>query len=80
MGIRQVVGQNVRKYRLEAGISQEELAARMKVEQGYISRLEGGIRNPTIDTIAQLAEALGVTPSLLFEPNGSKPRRKTRRS
>lgn len=42
MDIRRLVGDNVRAYRLRAGLSQEELAARMEVEQGYVSRLEAG--------------------------------------
>ena len=67
MDIRRLVGDNVRAYRLRAGLSQEELAARMEVEQGYVSRLEAGSRNPTIVTISQAADALGVTPAALFE-------------
>ena len=45
MDIRRVVGKNVRRYRIEAELSQEELAAGMGVEQGYVSRLEAGKRN-----------------------------------
>jgi transcriptional regulator with XRE-family HTH domain len=66
MDIRRVVGKNVRRYRKEADLSQEELAARIGVEQGYVSRLEAGKRNPTIVTIWHAAEALGVRPAALF--------------
>jgi transcriptional regulator with XRE-family HTH domain len=66
MDIRWVVGENVRRCREAAGISQEELAARMGVEQGYVSRLERGGKNPTIVTIWHAAEALGVPPAVLF--------------
>jgi transcriptional regulator with XRE-family HTH domain len=80
MDIRLVLGENVRTCRLRAGISQEELAARMGVEQGYISRLEAGSRNPTIVTLAEAAKALGVRPAALLEPlaapsKGKRPRR-----
>ena len=51
MDIRRVVGKNVRRYRKEAELSKEELAARIGVEQGCVSRLEAGKRNPTIVTI-----------------------------
>lgn len=61
MDIRRIVGRNIRTYRLRAGISQEELAGRMGVEQGYVSRLEAGSRNPTVSTIAEAANALGVS-------------------
>ena len=67
MDIRRVVGENVRRCREAAGLSQEELAARMGVEQGYVSRLEAGTRNPTIVTIWHAAQSLGVRPAILFE-------------
>jgi transcriptional regulator with XRE-family HTH domain len=79
MDIRRVVGYNVRRCREAAGLSQEELAARMGVEQGYISRLESGDRNPTIVTISQAADALGVRPSVLFEAVSTSPRPVPRR-
>ena len=60
MDIRKTVGANIRRYRIAAGVSQEELAARMGVDQGYVSRLEAGQRNPTITTIGSAAEALGI--------------------
>jgi transcriptional regulator with XRE-family HTH domain len=66
MDIRRVVGKNVRRYRKEAELCKEELAARIGVEQGYVSRLEAGERNPTIVTIWDAAEALGVCPAALF--------------
>ena len=79
MDIRRVVGENVRRCREEAGLSQEDLAARMGVEQGYVSRLEAGNRNPTIVTIWHAAEALGVRPALLFETPSPMPKTKPSR-
>ena len=76
MDIRRVVGKNVRRYRIEAEISQEELAAGMGVEQGYVSRLEAGKRNPTIVTIWHAAEALGVRPAALFRARAPTAKRK----
>lgn len=69
MDICRTVGLNVRKCRIAAGISQEELAARMNVDQGYVSRLEAGRRNPTIRTIGSVADALGVSAAQLFAPS-----------
>lgn len=66
MEIRKLVGINVRKHRMAAGISQEELAARMNVDQGYVSKLEAGQRNPTIKTVGDTAIALGIPAALLF--------------
>ena len=80
MDIRQIVGKNVRRYRLAARISQEELAARMQFEQGYVSGLEAGRRNPTIVTLGLAAAALGVKPSLLLENLDTKMPRKSSRA
>lgn len=79
MDIRRVVGENVRRYRQAAGLSQEDLAAGMGVEQGYISRLEVGSRNPTIVTIWHAAVALGVKPSALFEMPSSSSKARPRK-
>jgi transcriptional regulator with XRE-family HTH domain len=67
MDVRRIVGENLRNYRVSARLSQEELAARMGVEQGYLSGLEAGRRNPTIVTLWHAAVALGIRPSLLLE-------------
>lgn len=56
--------QTLREARDAAGLTQDELAARSGVAQATISSLERGTRtNPTIDTVARLAEALGIAPS-----------------
>lgn len=67
MDVRGIVGTNIRRYRLAAKLSQEELAARMGVEQYYVSGLEAGRRNPTITSMSRAAEALGVKVAQLFE-------------
>ncbi|WP_242442897.1 helix-turn-helix transcriptional regulator [Magnetospirillum sp. 15-1] len=65
------MGANVKKHRLAAGLSQEELALRVEiVDQGYISGLEIGKRNPTILTIWLVANALGLEPGQLFSTAG----------
>jgi transcriptional regulator with XRE-family HTH domain len=81
MDIRRVVGTNVRRYRIEAEVSQEELAAGMGVEQDYVSQLEAGKRNATIVTIWHAAEALGVRPASLFRTRAqsSKPAAKRKK-
>lgn len=73
MDIRRVVGRNIKEARLAAGMSQEELAARMDVDQGYVSSLEAGKRNPTILTMWHVAEALGVPPDVLFRSEAGSP-------
>lgn len=58
--VRRIVGRNVKRLRLAAGLSQAELAQRMGVDRAYVSGLELGRRNPTIVTLWHLAKALGV--------------------
>ncbi len=60
MDVRLVVGQNVRRLRVAAGLTQEGLAERMGVDRAYINALELGKRNPTIITLWRVAEALAV--------------------
>lgn len=60
-----MVGQNVKRARLAAGLTQEELAERSGFSQQYISELENGRRNPTIVSIYEIGQALGVLPDAL---------------
>ncbi len=55
-----MVGQNVRRLRIAAGLSQAELSERMGVDRAYVSGLELGQRNPTVVTLWHMAKALGV--------------------
>lgn len=47
--------------RKNAGLTQQELADRIGVDKGYISRLERGLTIPTVSTLYQLATAMGLT-------------------
>ena len=73
MDVRKIVGLNIRKARIDSGLSQEELAARMGVEQFYISGLEAGRRNPTLVTLWKAANALGVEVGMLFGEGSQRP-------
>jgi transcriptional regulator with XRE-family HTH domain len=63
MDVRRIVALNIRKHRIAADLSQEELASRMGVEQYCISGWEAGRRNPTLITLWRAAEALQVAPA-----------------
>ena len=62
------LGKTVRRYRLAADLSQEELAFQAGMKRSYLSDLERGTRNPTVRAVGRLAAALGVRPSELLEP------------
>jgi transcriptional regulator with XRE-family HTH domain len=74
--VRRMVGRNVQRLRIAAGLSQAALAERMGVDRAYVSGLELGQRNPTIVTLWHIAKALGVKLRLFFDEE--KPRRRAR--
>ena len=51
-------GLTVRKYRTEAGLTQEALAERAGLHATYIGMVERGIRNPTLDVALRISKAL----------------------
>ncbi|MBN8551640.1 MAG: helix-turn-helix transcriptional regulator [Caulobacterales bacterium] len=70
MDMRRLVGRNVRRIRVANGLTQEQLAELSGFSQFYISGLENGRRNPTIVSLYELAQALGVTHMDLVAPDG----------
>ena len=60
-------GKNVKQVRKQTGMSQEALALKIDADQAYISRIETGQFNPTIETIAEIAAALGTGIDQLFK-------------
>ncbi len=71
MDMRELVGRNFARLRREKGLTQEEVAARSGFSQQYISSLERGRRNPTVITLYELAQALGVSHVDLMAPDGT---------
>ena len=60
-------GNNLRSYRSAAGISQEELAEKVDLDRTYISLLERGQRNPSLQCMLNLSQALNIPLSKLCE-------------
>lgn len=54
------LGQNIKRIRLEKGISQVELAHKCEFEKGNMYRIEAGKTNPTFTTLLRVANALDV--------------------
>ena len=61
MDVRALVGRNFARIRAEKGLTQEQIQERSGFSQQYLSGLERGKRNPTIVTLYELAQALGVS-------------------
>jgi transcriptional regulator with XRE-family HTH domain len=75
MDMRRLVGQNVKRVRLEKKLTQEQFSDMSGFSQQYISGLESGHRNPTVVTLYEIAKALGVSPLDLLEPPPSRQKR-----
>lgn len=67
MQLQQRVGMNIRRYRKLRSLSQEELAFLCGLHRTYLSGVERGIRNPSLQSLQVIAEALGVPAKLLFD-------------
>ena len=66
LGLEQALGREIQHRRLQAGASQDELAASAGVTRNYVSELERGLKSPTLRTLSGLASALGVAPHVLL--------------
>ncbi len=60
------IGNRIRKFREELGISQKQLAEQIGVSNSRISNWEQGINRPDADILAKLCTALNVSPSSLL--------------
>lgn len=67
MDIRRLLGANMRRYRLQAGLSQEAVAERMGVDRAYVSAAERGLQNLTLLKVWEAAVALNVRPAALLD-------------
>ena len=61
-----MIGDELRKARKEAGLSQEDLASQAGLHRTYISLLERGLRSPTVDVLLRLCAAMGVSASKII--------------
>ncbi len=71
MEIKKRFGLAVREHRRLLRVSQEELAMRIGADQAYVSRIEAGQMNVTLETVEQIATALQTDPAdLMKAPEG----------
>jgi transcriptional regulator with XRE-family HTH domain len=61
-----MVGEELRKARERAGLTQQELAVRAGLHYTYVNRLEHDRYSPTLDAFFRLCDALGVSPARLI--------------
>lgn len=65
MRLAEVFGKRVREVRHERGWTQEQIAFEAGVKRAYLSEVENGQRNVSLDVVEKLSKALGVGPEVL---------------
>lgn len=63
----QKFGENMKKIRLEKGMSQGDICRELGLDRTYISNVENGKQNLTISTMEKVAKGLGVNVELLLK-------------
>ena len=56
-----IIGSRIRQYRLDKGITQEELAFEINTSAAYISNIERGIKKPSLQKLSEIADVMNVT-------------------
>ena len=61
------IGRRIAELRHEAGLTQEDFAARLKLTVKYVQRVEAGRHNVSVDSLVKFSRALKSEPRSLFE-------------
>ena len=61
------IGKKIRKYRMQNELTLEELASRSELSKGFLSQIENDITSPSIATLNDIVEVLGVDLSTFFK-------------
>ena len=64
--IKEKVGQRIKELRTKQGLSQEEFAFKCDLDRTYITSLERGKRNISLENLEKIAKALNMTLSEFF--------------
>ncbi|MBR2520981.1 MAG: helix-turn-helix transcriptional regulator [Oscillospiraceae bacterium] len=62
-----LVGQVIRRFRKSKGLSQEVLSGLANLDRTHYSKIERGLRSPTVDTVLKIAHALEIPPHEIIE-------------
>jgi len=66
--LRSLVSLNIKRFRVNSGLSQEDLAERAGISVPYLGAIERGEKWPSPDTFVGVAQGLGVEPFDLMKP------------
>ncbi|MEH7275926.1 helix-turn-helix domain-containing protein [Neobacillus vireti] len=62
-----IIGENIRFYRKQKGLTQEELAERTGLQSTYIGGIERGERNISLETFEKVSQGLEIPPISFFD-------------
>jgi transcriptional regulator with XRE-family HTH domain len=67
MDIKTEIGRRLRAIRIQKGLSQEALSRKSGIDRSFISDVENGKRNITVDTLAQFLKELKISFRVFFD-------------
>lgn len=62
-----MIGDKIKFFRNKAGITQQQLAEKAKIDRSMISKLENNNAKPSLDTLCEIATALGIDITKLLD-------------
>jgi transcriptional regulator with XRE-family HTH domain len=71
--LRTILGENIKRHRAGQGLSQEKLAELAKISPNFLSAIETGRKWPYPETLANLANAMGLTAGHFFVEHNVPP-------
>ena len=60
------IGERIKAYRKERGLTQKELAEKSNLSRSHIASIEGNQYTPSLTTLGEIAKALGIDSALLI--------------
>lgn len=69
VNLKQIFGKNIKYFRFEKKLTQEEFAEQVNLNPSYVSELECGKYGPTFEKVEEIAKVLNVKPYILFQEN-----------
>ncbi len=72
--VEQFIGQRIRTLRLQRTVTLDQLAERVRLTKGQLSKIENGLVSSPVSTLTRIASALGVGPGYFFQVDGSERR------
>jgi len=60
------IGSTIKSLRVQKGISQKDLAARVGITASYLSLVENDIKQPNMGTVVKISKAIGIPAEVLF--------------